>query len=101
MGATFVVTLREAFEAALLLGIVYTYLDRVQARGQARWVTLGAVAGLVASVAMGVAVTFLSGPLLDLGPDLVAAAVMFLAAAVLTWYGWWMAAMPAISRARC
>lgn len=90
MGATFVVTLREAFEAALLLGIVYTYLDRVQARGQARWVTLGAVAGLVASVAMGVAVTFLSGPLLDLGPDLVAAAVMFLAAAVLTWHGWWM-----------
>ena len=29
MGATFVVTLREAFEAALLLGIVYAYLDRV------------------------------------------------------------------------
>jgi high-affinity iron transporter len=53
-------------------------------------VTLGAVAGLVASVAMGVAVTFLSGPLLDLGPDLVAAGVMFLAAAVLTWHGWWM-----------
>lgn len=90
MGATFVVTLREAFEAALLLGIVYTYLDRIDARGQARWVTLGAAAGLVASAAMGLAVTFLSGPLLDLGPDLVSAGVMFLAAAVLTWHGWWM-----------
>ncbi len=91
MGAAFVVTLREAFEAALLLGIVYTYLDRVQARaGELRWVTLGAVGGLVASGAMGVAVAYLSGPLLDLGPDLVAAGVMFLAAAALTWHGWWM-----------
>jgi high-affinity iron transporter len=90
MGATFVVTLREAFEAALLLGIVYTYLDRVQARAHAGWVTLGAVGGLVASVAMGIAVSYLSGPLLDLGPDLVAAGVMFLAAAALTWHGWWM-----------
>jgi len=90
MGAAFVVTLREAFEAALLLGIVYTYLDRVQARAHAGWVTLGAVGGLVASVAMGIAVSYLSGPLLDLGPDLVAAGVMFLAAAALTWHGWWM-----------
>ena len=90
MGAAFVVTLREAFEAALLLGIVYTYLDRVQARAHAGWVTLGAVGGLVASVAMGIAVSYLSGPLLDLGPDLVAASVMLLAAAALTWHGWWM-----------
>jgi high-affinity iron transporter len=90
MGATFVVTLREAFEAALLLGIVYAYLDRVAARAQYHWVTLGGVLGLVASVAVGLAVTYLSGPLVELGPDLVAAAVMFLAVALITWHGWWM-----------
>ena len=90
MGATFVVTLREAFEAALLLGIVYSYLDRVGARAQYHWVTLGAVLGLIASVLAGVAVSFLSGPLLDLGPDLVAAAVIFLAVGLLTWHSWWM-----------
>src|SRR2546428_7864479 len=84
MGATFVVTLREAFEAALLLGIVYAYLERVGARTEYRWVTLGGVLGLVASVAAGVAVSFLSGPLLDLGPDLVAAAVIFVAVALVT-----------------
>ena len=90
MGATFVVTLREAFEAALLLGIVYSYLDRVGARAQYHWVTLGGVLGLVASVTAGLAVSFLSGPLLDLGPDLVAAGVIFLAVALLTWHSWWM-----------
>jgi len=90
VGATFVVTLREAFEAALLLGIVYSYLDRVGARAQYHWVTLGGVLGLLASVAAGVAVSYLSGPLLDLGPDLVAAAVIFFAVALLTWHSWWM-----------
>src|SRR2546428_280145 len=88
MGATFVVTLREAFEAALLLGIVYAYLERVGARTEYRWVTLGGVLGLVASVAAGVAVSFLSGPLLDPGPDLVAAAVVFVAGAVSPLPGW-------------
>ena len=86
MGATFVVSLREAFEAALLLGIVYSYLDRVGATAQYHWVTLGGALGLLASVATGVAVSFLSGPLLDLGPDLVAAAVIFFAVALLTWH---------------
>jgi high-affinity iron transporter len=90
VGATFVVTLREAFEAALLLGIVYSYLDRVAARAQYHWVTLGGALGLVASVAVGVAVTFLSGPLVELGPDLVAAGMMFLAVVLITWHGWWM-----------
>lgn len=90
MGATFVVTLREGFEAALLLGIVYTCLDKLSARQHYRWVTLGGALGLAASVLMGVAVTFLSGPLLDLGPDLIGAAVIFAAVALLTWHGWWM-----------
>jgi high-affinity iron transporter len=90
MGATFLITLREAFEAALLLGIVYTYLDKVGARAQFGWVTLGGALGLVASLGMGLAVTFLSGPLLDLGPDLISASVIFLAVALLSWHAWWM-----------
>ena len=90
MGATFVVTLREAFEAALLLGIVYAYLDRIGARAQYHWVTLGGTLGLLASLALGLSVRVLSGPLLELGPDLVAAGAMFLAVALITWHGWWM-----------
>ncbi len=90
MGATFLITLREAFEASLLLGLVYTYLDKVGAREHFRWVSLGGALGLAASVGMGVAVGFLSGPLLDLGPDLIGAAVLFLAVVLLTWHAWWM-----------
>jgi high-affinity iron transporter len=90
MGGTFIVTLREGFEAALLLGIVYTYLHQVGASRHARFVTRGALLGGLASVALGVGVSLVSGPLLDLGPDLIAAVVMFVAVAVLTWHGWWM-----------
>jgi high-affinity iron transporter len=90
MGATFVVTLREAFEAALLLGIVYTYLDKIGARDDSRYVTLGAVLGALASVLLGVLLSVLSGPLLDLGPDAIGTVVVFVAVVVLTWHGWWM-----------
>jgi high-affinity iron transporter len=90
VGATFLVTLREAFEASLLLGLVYTYLDKVGARGQFRWVTLGALLGLAASVTMGILVSFVSGPLLDLGPDLIGAVVIFGAVVLLTWHACWM-----------
>jgi high-affinity iron transporter len=90
MGATFVITLREAFEASLILGIVYTYLQKIGAREHYRYVTWGGALGLLASLAMGVGITYLSGPLLDLGPDLIGVAVIFGAVFLLTWHAWWM-----------
>jgi high-affinity iron transporter len=90
MGATFVITLREAFEAALLLGIVYTYLDKVGRRAQSHYVTKGALAGVAASIALGFLVNALSGPLLDWGPDVIGIAVLVVAVVVLTWHSWWM-----------
>lgn len=90
MGATFVITLREGFEAALLLGIVYAYLEKTGGRRDFRWVTLGAAAGVLASVGLGAAIATLSGPLLELGPDVIGIAVIFAAVGLLTWHGWWM-----------
>jgi len=90
MGATFVITLREAFEASLILGIVYTYLQKIGAREHYRYVTWGGALGFAASLAMGLGITYLSGPLLDLGPDLIGAAVIFAAVFLLTWHAWWM-----------
>lgn len=90
MGGTFVVTLREGFEAALILGIVLTYLQKIGAEHQYHYVTRGGLLGVLASIALGVLVTVLSGPLLDLGPDLIGLAVIFIAVVVLTWHGYWM-----------
>src|SRR5712692_10296751 len=90
MGATFVITLREAFEASLILGIVYTYLAKIDARDNYRYVTWGGVLGLTASLAMGLGVSYLSGPLLDLGPELISAVIIFAAVVLLTWHAWWM-----------
>jgi len=90
MGGTFVVTLREGFEAALILGIVYTYLQKIGAARHYHYATRGGLLGVVASVALGVLVTALSGPLLDLGPDVIGLGVIFIAVIVLTWHGYWM-----------
>ena len=90
MGATFVVVLREGFEAALLLGIVYAYLTKIGLRESYRYVTMGGALALGASILMGVGVTVASGPLADLGPDVIAVGVIFVAVALLTWHGWWM-----------
>ena len=90
MGAAFIITLREAFEAALILGIVCGYLEKIGARTGYRYVKWGAGLGLGASVAMGIGVTYVSGPLLDVGPDIVTVVVIFAAAGLLTWHAWWM-----------
>lgn len=90
MGATFVVVLREGFEAALLLGIVYAYLTKIGRADSHRYVTVGGALALGASIVMGIGVTVVSGPLADLGPDIIAVGVIFLAVALLTWHGWWM-----------
>lgn len=90
MGGTFVVTLREGFEAALILGIVYTYLQKIGAERHYHYVTRGGLLGVLASVALGVLVSVLSGPLLDLGPDVIGLGVIFVAVIVLTWHGYWM-----------
>src|SRR4030095_653046 len=90
MGATFIVTLREAFEAALVLGIIYSYLEKVGARDGVRYLTRGGLPARVASVAMGLGVSSLSGPLLDIGPDLITLVVIFAAVGLLTWHAWWM-----------
>lgn len=88
--APYLIIVREAFEAALLLGILYAYLRQLGAHAQAHFVTWGAALGLVASVGLGVAVSVLSGPLLDFGPDVVGIAVLFVSVGVLTWMLLWM-----------
>lgn len=50
---TFVITLREGFEAALVVGIVLACLNKAQQTHLYRWVTRGVIAGILASVMIG------------------------------------------------
>jgi len=52
---TFVITLREGVEAALVVGIVLACLAKAHRQFLNRWVYLGVIAGLVGSVMIGVA----------------------------------------------
>src|SRR5207302_5506649 len=67
-----------------------TYLQKIGAQRHYRYATRGGLLGVLASIALGVVVTALSGPLLDLGPDLIGLGVIFVAVVVLTWHGYWM-----------
>lgn len=50
---TFVVTLREGFEAALVVGIVMACLKKAEQTQLYRWVYLGIFGGIIASIAVG------------------------------------------------
>ena len=50
---TFIVTLREGFEAALVVGIVMACLKKAGQTRLYRWVYLGILGGIIASVAVG------------------------------------------------
>ena len=61
---TFVVTLREGFEAALVVGIVLACLNKAKATNLYRWVYIGIGGGIVASLMVGL---FLGGLVTGLG----------------------------------
>ena len=54
---TFIVTLREGFEAALVVGIVMACLKKAEQTRLYRWVYLGILGGIIASVAIGFLLT--------------------------------------------
>jgi high-affinity iron transporter len=84
------ITLREGFEAALIVGIVLAYLKQSGASERSRHVWAGVVAALIASVAMGGIIFAAAGELSGRSEHLYEASAMLLAAGVLTWMIFWM-----------
>ena len=84
------ITLREGFEAALIIGIVLAYLRQSNARERTRHVWAGVAAAAVTSVAMGGIIFAAAGELSGRAEQLYEASAMLLAAGVLTWMIFWM-----------
>ncbi len=94
---TFVITLREGVEAALVVGIVLTYVTKAQRSALSRWVYWGVAAGIVASILVGAGLTwFLQGldasaqPVMAVLKPLIEATIGVVAIVLLSWMLIWM-----------
>jgi high-affinity iron transporter len=87
---TFVITLREGFEATLIVGLILAYLAKTGQREQATAVWWGVAAAAVTSFAVG-AILFLSVGELEGSSEMIyEGATMIFAAALVTWMAFWM-----------
>jgi high-affinity iron transporter len=87
----FVIVLREAFEASLVLGLVFAFLNKTGQRehhGASVWQGTGWALAL--SVAMGAILFVTVGELEGKSEQLYEGGAMLLAAGVLTWMVFWM-----------
>src|SRR4051812_5215622 len=90
MGA-FVIVLREAFEASLVLGIVFAFLHKTGLAAQhGRAVWLGTASAAVLSAAVGTVLFVTVGELEGTAEQLYEGVAMLIAAVVVTWMVFWM-----------
>lgn len=90
MFASLLVTLREGFEAALIVAIVLAYLREVGALDRVRSVWAGVSAAVGVSVVAGAALFFTGAELEGSAEAVFEGVVMLAAVAVLTWMIIWM-----------
>jgi high-affinity iron transporter len=89
MLATLIIVFREIIEAGLIVGIVLAASKGV--RGRAVWVSYGIVAGVIGACAVAAFAGQIGMLFEGAGQDLLNAAILLLAVAMLTWHNVWMA----------
>jgi high-affinity iron transporter len=87
---SFVIVLREGFEAALMVGLILGVLNKTGQREHVRSVWIGAAAALVSSVVIGAILFAAVGELSGQAEKLYEGTAMLLAASVVTWMVFWM-----------
>ena len=90
MLASFLITLREGLEAALIIGIILAYLARTDNRQGFKPVWLGTSLAVSVSLIAGAAIYFLAGEFSGRAEEIFEGLAMFLAVGVLTWMIFWM-----------
>jgi len=91
MATVFIIGFREALEAALIVGIMLSYLRKTGHGALERHVLLGAAAGIVASVLTAIAFNAFSIKFEGANEQVFEAATMLVAATVLSYMMLWMA----------
>ncbi len=87
---TFLITLRETLEAALIVGILFTYLNRIGQSRYYRYLYYGVFTAIGASIAFAYFSNIISELFYDGGQEIFEASIMFLAVGVLTYMVVWM-----------
>ncbi len=87
---TFVITLREGFEATLIVGLILAYLAKTGQREQAAAVWWGVAAAALTSFAIGATLFLSVGELQGTSEMVYEGATMIFAAALVTWMAFWM-----------
>ncbi len=90
MLSSFLITLREGLEAALIIGIILAYLARTNNRQGFKPVWLGTALAVLASLIAGAAIYLLAGEFSGQAEEVFEGIAMFLAVGVLTWMIFWM-----------
>jgi high-affinity iron transporter len=87
---TFVITLREGFEAALVVGLILAYLKKTDSPEHARAVWAGVAFAIGFSLVMGGLLFLTIGELEGHAEQAYEGVAMILAAVVVTWMAFWM-----------
>ncbi len=90
MLGSFLITLREGLEAALIIGIILAYLARTGNRQGFKPVWLGTSLAVLVSLIVGAIIYLLAGEFTGRAEEIFEGIAMFLAAGVLTWMIFWM-----------
>lgn len=90
MSLSFVITLREALEASLLVGVVLSLLSRSENRRFVLWVWGGVALAAAVSVLFGVVLVLAFGGLPRNGRELAEAVIMWVTVGILTYVMLWM-----------
>jgi high-affinity iron transporter len=86
----FVIVLREAFEASLVIGLIFAFLNKTGQRHHRTAVWQGTAVAVALSVVMGAILFVTVGKLEGRAEALYEGTAMLLAAVVLTWMVFWM-----------
>ncbi len=88
---SFIITFREALEAALIIGIIAAYIAKVGRKDLNRYLTAGIIAAVIASAGVAMIFKAVYGGLEGMAEQLFEGAAALTAAAVLTYMIFWMA----------